>query len=118
VLRCFSSQQAKIGLAGSSCARISTPPRENRACRGPEPAAQGKDFFGGFTARLRRPSLAGSLWPKRSSHPNKPKPGLLGTPVKSCPDTCLVGRDEKQIPTKPLDHFLWCSVLAEKYLSG
>jgi hypothetical protein len=27
------------GLSGSSCARISTPPREKRVCRGPRPAA-------------------------------------------------------------------------------
>jgi hypothetical protein len=28
---------------------------------------------------------------KRTSHPSKPKSGLPGTPVKSCPDTCVGG---------------------------
>ena len=31
-LHCVPSKR----LDGSSCARVSTPPRENRACRGPE----------------------------------------------------------------------------------
>jgi hypothetical protein len=63
-LRCFSSQQAKTGLTGSSCARISTPSSQERARRGPRACGARRNYYVRLTARL-----------------------------KSCPDTCLVGRE-------------------------
>jgi len=53
-LRCIASQQAKTPAGGSSCARISTPPREARV-RDPGPAAQGIVLAAACMARLRSP---------------------------------------------------------------
>jgi hypothetical protein len=54
-LRCIASQQAKTGVSGSSCARISTPPREARV-GDPGPAAQGIVLAAACTARLPYPA--------------------------------------------------------------
>ena len=66
-LRCIASQQAKTGRAGSSCARISTPPREARV-GDPGPAAQGNIF----SCALRH-DFAAHEWNFKSAAP----PGLI-----------------------------------------
>ncbi len=94
-LRCNASQQAK-NRAGWEQLRANLHPATRSACRGPRACGARKVLAAACTARLRSPrspsASSGSLRAKRTSHPNKPNPGLVGTPVKSCPDTCVVDR--------------------------
>ena len=89
IYSCFSSQQAKTGLppqhaktaragepglAGSSCARISTPIREKRASWGPRACGARKESFKTLYGATSQPSI-------RSAHPG------LNAQVR--PVTCL-----------------------------
>ena len=122
----FRISRAPLHCVPASQKRASTPTRENRAHCHPrlpkpgnpgalvlgspgllgaaarEPAAQGEIlFFSALTARLRSPRALRLRRAKRSSHPSKPKSGSPGTPVKSCPDTCVVDRSAWNSESNP-----------------
>jgi hypothetical protein len=61
------------------------------------PARERRTRWGPFAALDSPSTSSGSSRAKRTSHPSKPKAGLPGTPVKSCPETCIVNRSARGI---------------------